>query len=73
MLKNTFIHIPGIGKKMEKSFWFEGILCWDDVYDAGLIKIMTIKRSNLIKKHISVSEEKLLNSEANYFERRMKW
>ena len=30
MLKNTFIHIPGIGPKIEQRFWNSGIHHWDD-------------------------------------------
>lgn len=30
MLKNTFLHIPGIGIKTERRFWDSGIYKWDD-------------------------------------------
>jgi len=30
MLKNTFIHLPGIGAKKERTFWEKGILTWED-------------------------------------------
>lgn len=30
MLKNTFIHIPGIGEKIERKIWSKGIFTWED-------------------------------------------
>jgi uncharacterized protein YprB with RNaseH-like and TPR domain/predicted nuclease with RNAse H fold/dephospho-CoA kinase len=30
MLSHTFIHLPGIGPKKERSLWEQGILTWDD-------------------------------------------
>jgi hypothetical protein len=30
MLKNTFLHIPGIGIKTEQRFWETGIHNWND-------------------------------------------
>jgi len=30
MLKNTFIHLPGIGPKKERNLWEQGIFTWDD-------------------------------------------
>jgi len=32
MLKNTFIHLSGIGRKKELALWQRGILTWDDLY-----------------------------------------
>lgn len=29
MLLNTFVHVPGIGEKMERALWQAGILSWD--------------------------------------------
>jgi uncharacterized protein YprB with RNaseH-like and TPR domain len=30
MLYNTFIHIPGIGRKTEQQIWDSGVLSWED-------------------------------------------
>jgi uncharacterized protein YprB with RNaseH-like and TPR domain len=30
MLKNTFIHIPGIGERIERRIWSKGISTWED-------------------------------------------
>ena len=36
MLKNTFLHLPGIGIKKERELWNTGILTWDDFEKAFL-------------------------------------
>lgn len=33
MIENTFLHIPGIGKKTERLLWKKGILTWKDFLD----------------------------------------
>lgn len=30
MLNNTYIHIPGIGKKLEQKIWAQGIQSWEE-------------------------------------------
>jgi uncharacterized protein YprB with RNaseH-like and TPR domain len=31
MLRHTFIHVPGIGRKTEQRLWEAGLLSWDDL------------------------------------------
>ncbi len=33
MLRHTFIHLPGVGIKTEKSLWDRGVHTWDDFLD----------------------------------------
>ncbi len=33
LLQKTFIHLPGIGPKMEKRLWDKGFLSWEDLYE----------------------------------------
>ncbi len=35
MLKNTFIHLPGVGPRLEQRLWAAGILTWDDFLKAS--------------------------------------
>ena len=30
MLKNTFLHVPGIGPATEQKLWSQGFICWED-------------------------------------------
>ena len=31
MLKNTFIHVPGLGTKTEQRIWSSGVHSWNDL------------------------------------------
>jgi uncharacterized protein YprB with RNaseH-like and TPR domain len=35
MLRNTFIHLPGVGTHRERTLWQQGILDWDRFLDAA--------------------------------------
>ncbi|MFC1979263.1 hypothetical protein ACFLVS_00045 [Chloroflexota bacterium] len=30
MLRQTFLHVPGVGYATEQKLWALGFLCWDD-------------------------------------------
>jgi uncharacterized protein YprB with RNaseH-like and TPR domain/predicted nuclease with RNAse H fold/adenylate kinase family enzyme len=34
MIQNTFLHIPGVGKKMERRIWQAGFQTWDHLWNA---------------------------------------
>jgi len=36
MLRNTFIHLNGIGSATEKKLWRKGVKSWDDLLERGL-------------------------------------
>ena len=44
MLRNTFIHLPGVGAHRERTLWKQGILDWDRFRDAyeGFTKLGSI-------------------------------
>jgi uncharacterized protein YprB with RNaseH-like and TPR domain len=35
MLRNTFVHLPGIGLQRERALWEQGILDWDGLLEQG--------------------------------------
>ncbi|MEA3400831.1 MAG: ribonuclease H-like domain-containing protein [Armatimonadota bacterium] len=35
MLEHTFLHLPGVGEKTERSLWEQGIVTWADAIDSG--------------------------------------
>lgn len=45
MLKNTFIHLPGIGLATERKLWGGGIHSWDDLAERGLDKLPQNRRN----------------------------
>jgi uncharacterized protein YprB with RNaseH-like and TPR domain len=71
LLKNTFIHIPGIGEKTEILLWSKSILSWDDVCHANFIKSFSTKRLGFIKEIVSTSREMLAKCDAGYFARNL--
>jgi len=52
MLYNTFIHIPGIGKKTEQQIWDAGILSWND-WKEPFPKKLSAAKQQLISHHLS--------------------
>ncbi len=58
MLRNTFQHIQGIGKKTEEAIWAAGVLCWDDINSDSSITLppKTITR---IKQSVFDSRKQL--------------
>jgi len=66
LLKNTFQHIPGIGKKTEERFWESGIQTWETFkksQDARLLR----NKTELIRSHIDASETAASQSDIRYF------
>lgn len=65
MLNNTFIHIPGIGRKTEERFWASGIRSWDDFVEPLPIQLPPAKKE-FITKHVEHSR-KCLVEQSNFF------
>ena len=66
MLKNTFLHIPGIGIKTEKRLWKSGIYSWDLFLNhrkTGILPKTFDNRSECLKE--SINQMASLNP--NYF------
>lgn len=66
MLKNSFVHTPGIGIKSEQKIWSSGIHSWDDLLKGNLSFFSLIKRDNL-KRSIEESNEQLSNLNPRFF------
>jgi len=66
MLKNTFIHIPGIGIKTEQRLWESGIQNWDHFTQnckAGL----SPKKLDTMAEYIRESRNQIKHFNPNYF------
>ena len=68
MLKNTFIHIPGIGLKTEELLWDSGILNWDDCSEPFPLKLPQNRITHL-RTYIHDSRENLEIDNPKYFEK----
>ncbi|MCZ7356396.1 MAG: ribonuclease H-like domain-containing protein [Candidatus Methanoperedens sp.] len=71
MLKNTYIHLPGIGSSTERKIWKAGIENWEDFLDnLNLIKVPKTKKRVLLSG-IEESIEQLTCENHIFFSRRL--
>jgi len=68
MLKNTFIHIPGFGRRKEEHLWINGISDWDDFIDKAH---EVYPESTVLKKYIRQSGLALEKSEHGFFSHKL--
>ncbi len=66
MLKNTFIHVPGLGIKSEQRIWSSGIHSWEDLL-RGNLRCFSLKRADTLKQSIEQSLEHLSRRNPKYF------
>jgi len=70
MLQQTFVHIPGIGKRTESELWENGIRSWDDAdrFEKRFGHVGARLQSKL-DDYIPRSREAVRNKDASFFER----
>ncbi len=70
MLRQTFIHIPGIGKQTELELWQHGIHCWDDA-DRFEKRFGAVgaRLHEKLDEYIPLSREAVRRKDAAFFER----
>lgn len=66
MLKNTFLHIPGIGITTEQRFWDAGIHRWEDLVKGPRIGLLQSK-IDFILEFLQESKQNLDSWNPNYF------
>ncbi|MEW6109036.1 MAG: ribonuclease H-like domain-containing protein [Nitrospirota bacterium] len=72
MIRNTFCILDGIGEKLEKRLWKEGILTWEDFTDADELLGLSAERKRLFDESLFLFSEKLSNGNAQYFDKKLK-
>lgn len=70
MLKNTFLHIPGIGIKTEKRLWKSGINDWDHILTHRQ-KGIPPKKHDALSECVKESKYQMASSNPNYFAERI--
>jgi uncharacterized protein YprB with RNaseH-like and TPR domain/predicted nuclease with RNAse H fold len=70
MLQQTFVHIPGIGKRTEAELWEHGIHSWDDAdrFDKRFGRVGARLQKKL-DEYIPRSREAMRQGDAAFFER----
>ncbi len=61
MLSHTFLHIPGIGDRLERMLWTNKIYTWDDFLGSTQSKQLIGGRHRTITKYIEKSKKNLDN------------
>jgi uncharacterized protein YprB with RNaseH-like and TPR domain len=70
MLKNTFLHVPGLGIRTEQRIWLSGIRSWWDLLGRDFTWFSPMRRENL-KRGIEESLEHLSRNNPRYFADRL--
>lgn len=70
MLEQTFIHIPGVGRRTEQELWADGIRCWDDAdrFEKRFGKV-GIRLQQKLDEYIPRSRQAIQEKDAGFFER----
>ena len=66
MLQNSFIQIPGIGPKKEKSIWNDGVLSWNDFINIKKKSGLNFYKSTYFSQ-VETCLNKLAENDINYF------
>ncbi len=69
MIRNTFSILNGIGEKMERRLWKDGILTWSDFIEAGDIHFISPERKLSFDLSLSNAARKLEERDAFFFAR----
>ncbi|MEJ2695457.1 MAG: ribonuclease H-like domain-containing protein [Candidatus Sulfobium sp.] len=72
MIRNTFCILDGIGEKLERRLWREGILTWADFTDAGEVLGFSRERKKAFDERLGCDRCELDAGNARYFSSRMK-
>jgi len=72
MIKNTFSILQGIGEKLERRLWENGILFWEDFIDADAINFLSNDRKLMYNELLREALQNLSEGRANYFSTMLK-
>ncbi|HYM39184.1 MAG TPA: ribonuclease H-like domain-containing protein [Thermoplasmata archaeon] len=70
MLRQTFLHVPGVGYRTEERLWHSGITSWDDVATDRMMQVSPHLRGTLAEE-IARSEAALRAGRYRYFALRL--
>lgn len=69
MIRRTFLILPRVGRKAERSIWMEGIERWDDFLRSERVRGFSPERKRQCDSMISVAERFLRSGQTRYFTR----
>src|SRR3972149_11542654 len=72
MIRNTFSILNGIGEKLERRLWRDGILTWNDFIGTNNIQFISPERKAFFDWSLSTASQKLDEMDATFFARTVK-
>ncbi len=69
MIRNTFIHLPGIGEALEEEIWALGIQTWDQFHSASELPAKVAPMRTELESLLTECETKLADGDAAFFDR----
>jgi len=72
MIRNTFSILYGIGEKLEKRLWRNGILTWLDFIQASDVHFINPLKKHTFDNHLFLALKELSEGNATYFARTLK-
>jgi uncharacterized protein YprB with RNaseH-like and TPR domain len=72
MIKNTFSILHGIGEKLERRLWKNGILSWEDFIGAHTIDFLSSDRKLMYNELLREALQNLTAGHAEYFSNALK-
>ena len=70
MLRQTFLHVPGVGYRTEERFWRSGLESWDDV-GTGKAETLPPRLRAALEGEVAASEDALRRRRYRYFADRL--
>jgi uncharacterized protein YprB with RNaseH-like and TPR domain len=67
MIRNTFSILYGIGERLEKRLWRNGILTWFDFINASDLNFINPNKKSLFDSYLSLAVRELADRNATYF------
>lgn len=67
MIRNTFSILNGIGERLERRLWKEGILTWNNFINVSDLNFINPEKKNLFDEYLSTASKELDKGNAVYF------
>jgi len=72
MIRNTFSLLHGIGEKLEKRLWKNGILTWTDFIESSDVHFINPLKKHTFDNHLTLALRELSDGNATYFQKTLK-
>ena len=69
MLKQTFLHLPGIGETTERKLWDSGVTCWTDFMAAHAEGKLRGRKTELCARDVIESIKRYEGGDWNFFDK----